>query len=138
MVERALIEVRVFPWRPRARVMKASTPRDLALNADPVNVDYISGCVVVLGVWLAILIAAPLVVLLLAGALFSVELPLPIGFGVLLILWRFAGLMPWRIVILNQLSGEERIETTRSLTRAIRRVREINGERRVYARWACC
>jgi hypothetical protein len=113
-------------------------PRDLALNADPVNVDYISGCVVVLGVWLAILIAAPLVVLLLAGALFSVELPLPIGFGVLLILWRFAGLMPWRIVILNQLSGEERIETTRSLTRAIRRVREINGERRVYARWACC
>jgi hypothetical protein len=66
--------------------MKASTPRDLALNADPVNVDDVAGFVVVLGVWPAILIAAPLVVLLLAGALFSVELPLPIGFGVLLIL----------------------------------------------------
>jgi len=57
MVERAFIEVRVFPWRLRARVMTASTRRGLALNADPVNGDDVAGFVVVLRVWLAILIA---------------------------------------------------------------------------------
>lgn len=136
-MDRALLEIRVFPWRPRARVMKASTLRDFASNADPTDaIDDLTGLVVVLGVWLAILIAAPLIVLLLAGALFSIELPLLVAIAVILLLARFAGLTPWTIVIVDQLSRKERVETTRNLLRARRRIREINDERRIYVRWA--
>lgn len=117
--------------------MKASTLRDFASNADPTDaIDDLTGLVVVLGVWLAILIAAPLIVLLLAGALFSIELPLLVAIAVILLLARFAGLTPWTIVIVDQLSRKERVETTRNLLRARRRIREINDERRIYVRWA--
>jgi hypothetical protein len=61
VIESALLEVRLFPWRPRPRVMKASTLRE-AVDLDQLGgVDDVAGLVLVLvlALWLAILLAAP-------------------------------------------------------------------------------
>jgi hypothetical protein len=116
--------------------MKPSRLRNAANHADPFSADDLTGVVVVFAVWLAILIAAPLIVLVLAGALFSVELPVLIAIGCVLVVGRFAGLIPWTVVIVNRLTGEERHESTRSLFQAARRVREINDDRRLLVRWS--
>ncbi|NYD42141.1 hypothetical protein [Nocardioides panaciterrulae] len=136
MLDSALIDVRVLPWRPRARVMRADTLRD---NADPFTAfDDLQGVVVGLVLWLVILIAAPLLVLVLAVGLLSIEVPVVIGLGLLLLLIRFAGLVPWQVLVIDGLTGEERHERHRSLLRAARRVRAVNGDRRVRVRWAWC
>lgn len=132
--ETALLDVRMLPWRPRARVMD---PDDLRGSADPFfAVDDLAGVVLGLALWLVIIIAAPLIVLVLAAGLFSVELPVAIGLGLLLGIARFAGVIPWTVVILDAVSGEERRESYRSLWRATARIRELNADRRVKVRWA--
>jgi hypothetical protein len=137
MLASALLEVRVFPWRLRTRVMKASTFRDKISNVDPtLGTDDLSGLVIGVAGWLTILLAAPLLVLILAGALFSVELPVLVIVALVLVLARFAGLIPWMVVIVDRSSGQEQRESTRSFVRALRRVREINGDRRIVVRWA--
>lgn len=135
MLETALLDVRVFPWRPRARVMKPATLRE---NADPSlwDFDSVEGVVIGLALWLAILVAAPLVVLVLAAGLFSVELPLVLALAVLLVVARFTGLIPWTVVVLDKVSGEERTERFRNLWTATRRIRSLNHDRRVNVRWA--
>lgn len=134
MLESALIDVRVLPWRPRARVMQPDTLRE---NVDPFSgFDDLQGVVVGLALWLVIIIAAPLIVLLLAAGLFSVELPLVVVLGVLLFLVRFTGLMPWQVLVIDHVTGEERRESYRNLWRAAGRVRSLNSDRRVKVRWA--
>jgi small-conductance mechanosensitive channel len=89
MIESALLEVRFFPWRLRTRVMKAGRLRHAMDYVDPFSADDLTGLVVVFAVWLGIVIAAPLIVLVLAGLLFSVELPLLIALGALFVVARF-------------------------------------------------
>ena len=133
----ALLEIRVFPWRLRTRVMKARTLRAKVAHMDPtLAADDLSGLVLGLGAWLTIMLAAPVLVLLLGAALFSVELPLLLIIGLGLVVARFAGLIPWTVVIIDRVTGNEQRESTRSFLGAMRRVREINGDRRVVVRWA--
>lgn len=134
MLETALLDVRVLPWRPRARVMKPDTLRD---TADPfMAVDDLQGVILGLALWLVIIIAAPLIVLLLAAGLLSIELPIVVALGLLLLMIRFTGLLPWMVVIIDQVTGEERRETYRNLWRAARRIRSVNSDRRVKVRCA--
>jgi hypothetical protein len=76
------------------------------------------------------IIAAPLIVLVLAAMLFSVELVLLIALALLLVAARLAGVIPWTIGVVDLQVGTQRYEKTRSLVRAIRLVRDINGGRR--------
>lgn len=134
MLETALLDVRVLPWRPRARVMNPETLRD---NADPfMAIDDLQGVVLGLALWLVIIIAAPLIVLVLAAGLLSVELPGVLVLGLILLVVRFAGLLPWTVVIVDQVTGDERRESYRNLVRAARRIRAVNSDRRVKVRWA--
>jgi hypothetical protein len=112
-------------------------PDTLRNNVDPFDAfDDLQGVVVGLALWLVIIIAAPLIVLVLAAGLFSVELPIVVVLGVLLLLIRFTGLMPWQVLIVDQVTGEDRRESYRSLWRAVTRVRSLNSDRRVKVRWA--
>jgi hypothetical protein len=134
LLETALLDVRVLPWRIRARVMKPSTLRE---NLDPTLVaDDFSGLLLGLAVWLVIIIAAPVVVLVLAAGLLSIELPVLIVLALVLLLIRFTGLLPWTVLVLDPVSGAEHRERYRSLWRAVRRIRAINSDRRVKVRWA--
>ena len=136
MLAAALLEVRVFPWRLRTRAMSANTFRDKIFSVDPpLGADDLSGFVVGLAVWLMIMLAAPLLVLILAGVLFSVEVPVLVIVALALVLARFTGLIPWTVVIVDRISGQEQRESTRSFVRAVRRIRDINGDRRIVVRW---
>jgi ABC-type transport system involved in multi-copper enzyme maturation permease subunit len=114
--------------------MKADSLRD---KIDPLSgMDDINGVLIGLALWLLIIIAAPLIVLVLAGALLSIEIPIVVALGSLLALIRFTGLIPWTVVIVDQVTGEERREPYRNLWRAADRVRAINTDRRIKVRWA--
>lgn len=133
MVETALLDVRVLPWRPRARVMN---PQTLRANADlGMTPDDLGGVVLSLALWLFVIIAAPVLVIVLAVGLLSVELPIVLALAVLLAVVRF-GLLPWTVVVVHQVSGKERVERYRALWRAVRRIRAVNHDRRVKVRWA--
>jgi hypothetical protein len=137
VAETAVLDVRVLPWRPRARVMKASTLREGLSNFDPLGgADDLHGFVLGLAAWLAIIVAAPVVVLVLAAVLFSVELPIVVAVAALLVVIRFTGFVPWEVLVIDPVSGRERRERHRSLLRAAKAVRGINGDRRVRVRWA--
>ncbi len=136
-LDSALLEVRVLPWRPRTRALEPARVRELASDGDPfLGVDDITGVAITLAVWLAIVVAAPLVVLVLAAALLSVELPVVVALAVLLLLARFTGVIPWTVVVVDRVTGAERREHHRSLVRAVRRIRAVNADRRVVVRWA--
>lgn len=133
MVETALLDVRVLPWRPRARVMN---PQTLRANADlGMTPDDLGGVVLSLALWLFVIIAAPVLVIVLAVGLLSVERPIVLALAVLLAVVRF-GLLPWTVVVVHQVSGKERVERYRALWRAVRRIRAVNHDRRVKVRWA--
>jgi len=133
-METAFLDVRVLPWRPRARVLKPDTLRD---NTDPFFDLDIEGFVIGIALWLLIIVAAPLIVLVLAVLLFSVELPIVIVLAGILVVVRFTGLVPWTVVIVDAVGGgEEKTERYRLLWRAIGRIRAVNSDRRVKVRWA--
>jgi hypothetical protein len=133
----AWLEVRVFPWRPRARVLKASKLRDTVSDGDLLGgADDVASFVIALAVWVAILIAAPVIVLVLAGLLFAVELPILLIIGAVFVLLRFAGVMPWSVVTVDSFSHTEGRTKTRNLLWAMRAVRAVNGRRRVPVRWS--
>jgi hypothetical protein len=116
--------------------MQADTLRS---NADPFCAfDDLQGVVVGLALWLVVIIAAPLIVLVLAAVLFSVELPVVVVLGALLLLIRFTGLVPWQVLAIDQVTGEERREAYRNLWNAAERVRSLNSDRRVRVRLAWC
>jgi len=115
--------------------MKPDTLRD---NSDPFALafDDLGGIVIGIALWIAILILAPLIVLVLAFLLLSVELPIVIALAVILVVVRFTGLMPWTVVVVDTVSGEQTTERHRMLWRAIGRIREVNADRKVKVRWA--
>lgn len=134
MLETAVLDVRILPWHPRARVMKPDTLREIA---DPFTlVDDIQGLIIGLVLWLVVIIAAPVIVLVLAAGLLSVELPIVLAVGLLLLLIRFTGVLPWTVLIIDQVTGEGRRESYRNLWRAVRRIRSVNGDQRVKVRWS--
>jgi len=109
-------------------------PDTLRANLDPSffdAADDLHGVVIGFAVWLVIMLAAPLVVLVLAAGLLSVELPIVVVLAVVFVVVRFTGLMPWEVLIVDLVSGEERRERYRFLWRALRRIREVNNGRRV-------
>ena len=135
LAETAVLDVRVLPWRPRKRMLNPDALRD---NADTVAFagDDLGGILLGLALWVFIIIAAPLLVLVLAAGLFSIELPIVVLMAILLGVARFAGLIPWSVVIINPATGEERRESYRSIWRATARIRGINHNRKVRVRWA--
>lgn|SRR6478609_1030410 len=135
LTEAALLDIRVLPWRPRKRVLKPDTLRNSAGDFAFAG-DDLGGIVIGLALWLVIIIAAPLIVLVLAAGLFSIELPIVVALAVLLAVARFTGLIPWTVVILDTISGAERRESYRSIWRATARIRDINADRHVKVRWA--
>ncbi|MGH3331154.1 MAG: hypothetical protein ACRDPJ_07575 [Nocardioidaceae bacterium] len=79
--------------------MKPDTLRE---NADPfMAVDDLQDVVLALALWLVIIIAAPFIVLVLAAGLLSIELPIVVALGLILLVVRFTGLLPWVVVIVD-------------------------------------
>ena len=73
---------------------------------------------------------------MLAALLLTIELPVVLALAVLVLCARFAGLVPWSVLILDGVTGEQRHESYRWFRGAIARVRSINRDRRVRVRWA--
>ena len=136
----AVLDVRLLPWRPRLRVMKADTLRSETPDLLDLGGDDLEGVVFSLVfsvvLILVILVAAPVLVVLLAILLFSLELPVLLLLGVVLPAARFLGVIPWTVLVLEPSLGAEDRETYRLLWNAVRRVREVNHDRRVRVRWA--
>ena len=116
--------------------MNPSTLRDVT-GPDPVtpSTSDPSDLVFGIGLWLVIMVAAPLVVLVLAVLLLSVEIPVAVALGLILAIVRFAGIVPWTVAIIDA-AGTETYETYRNLVHAVRRIRAINKDRHVSVRWA--
>jgi hypothetical protein len=133
VTQRALLDVRVLPWRLRAR---KPDPDELR-RANPLSgADDLEGLVIGIVLWLLIIVAAPLLALLIAAMLFTIELPVVLALALLLVVIRFAGIVPWTVVVHDVVTGEETRERHRALWRALARIREVNGDRRVEVRWA--
>ena len=115
--------------------MDANTFRDAVVSGPGPGADDLAGLVIGLGLWIFLIIAAPLVVIVLAGPLFTVELPIVLALAVLLIVARFAGVMPWHVLVIDNATGHERLDTTRSIFTAVRMVRDVNLDKRVRVRW---
>lgn len=132
-----MLEVRLLPWRPQARVMRAGTLRDLVSSPDTfMGADDVAGIVIGLALCLGLFIAAPLVVLLLAAVLLPFELTALLVVAAALGAARFCGLMPWTVVTVDAVSGQEARSRHRTLWGAVRRVRATSGQRRVPVRWS--
>jgi hypothetical protein len=109
VIESALLEMQVFAWRPRPRVLKASTVREavdpnLFGGDDPAG---LLGLALSLAAWAAITLLAPLIVPMLAATLFFVEVPLLLVLALGLIAARFAGLIPWTVLIVDRFTGKQ-------------------------------
>lgn len=116
--------------------MSADRFREKVFDSGPdLMFDDLGGIVLGIVVWIGLIIAAPLVVLILAALLFSVELPIVIAIAVLLLVVRFTGITPWTVLTVNQVDGEESRETFRFLPSALKRIRETNQDRRIQVRW---
>ena len=140
-LQSALLEVRVLPWRPRTRVMDPDRFRDgLTPDFDLVDAGDLGGVVVglVLGLalWIVLVLAAPLIVLGLAAAFLPVEIAAVALLALLLVVARLLGVVPWTVLVVDVVQGAEERESYRNLLRAVRRVREVNHDRRVLVRWA--
>ena len=139
-LESALLEVRVLPWRPRRRVLDKDLigeggPPDLVSGADdPAGV--VVGIVLSLVVWILLIVAAPLIVLVLAIAFLPVEIAFVAVLALLLVVARLLGVVPWTVVVVDLVQKTERRESYRNLLHAVRRIRELNHDRRVLVRWA--
>lgn len=141
MIRAAFLDVRLLPWRPRARVMKAE---DLRENADLLDVatgaddpaGFVAGIVVSIALWLFVLVAAPVLVLVLAALLLPAELVVVAALAVVVVLARLLGVIPWVVVEVDLPSGGETRTRHRNLLRALRQVRTVNHDRRVRVRWA--
>jgi hypothetical protein len=125
----AVIDIRVLPWRPRQRRMNPALMRENA--SEVLNVaDDPSSLLLSIGVWIAIVVAAPALVVLLAVSLFPVELLAALILAIAILLIRFAGIVPWTVRVTDH-AGIVNNESHRSLRSAIRRVRTVNADRRI-------
>ncbi|MDM7855318.1 hypothetical protein [Cellulomonas alba] len=123
----AFLDVRLLPWRPRLRHID---PDAVRANADVTAwSDDLAGFALSVVVSVLIFVAAPLVAVVLAVLLLPVEVWLVLSLGVLVVVARFAGLIPWAVVT------PDGVESYRFLPAALRRVRELDPTRRVRVRW---
>lgn len=129
---RAYLDVPVLPWRVRKRKMHPDTLRDMV---SPTGGEDLGGVLLGIAVWVLILVAAPLLVLVLAGVLLSVELLLLAVLAIVLAVSRVTGLVPWTVVLHDSATGARHEESFRSLLRARRRVRDANLDGAVPVRW---
>lgn len=120
----AVIEVQVLPWRPRRRVPDPGI--DLSPLGDAAD-DLIGGVVAVVVGVLAALVA---LVVVLGVVVVLLELWVVGVVALLLLLARFAGVLPW--VVYTGLGTYERY---RWLPNAAARVRELNGSRHARFSW---
>jgi hypothetical protein len=90
--------------------------------------DDLASMLVSLGIWLALIVAAPLIAFVLAVLLLPLEAGLLAIIGFALLAVRFAGISRWTVVITEPI-GHETVELYRNVARALSRVREINGVR---------
>ncbi|UZN03842.1 hypothetical protein [Cellulomonas sp. S1-8] len=120
----AVIEVRVLPWRPRGRVMNHGI--DLSPLSDMAD-DLIGGVVALVVGILSVLL---LLVVLVGVVVVVLELWLVGVVALLLVLARFAGVLPWVVD-----TGRGTYERYRWLPNAARRVRTLNGTRHAQLRW---
>jgi hypothetical protein len=115
--------------------MKPDTLRDISTGF-PDFADDVAGLVISLVLMVAVLILAPVLVVVLAVLLFSVELPIAIAVGLLIVVARFSGLIPWTVLTIDTVTGDGTRVSYRNLFNAIRQVRDTNQDRRVRVRWA--
>ena len=136
----AVLDVRLLPWRPRLRVMKPDTLRESSDQLLDLGGDDLEGVLLSLVLSVAlivlVLVAAPVIVVVLAVLLLPLELQVLLLLAVVLPAARFLGVVPWTVLVLDPVTGEERPERHRFLWQAVRRVREVNHDRRVRVRWA--
>jgi hypothetical protein len=125
----AALRLRVVPWRVRARVLPSSVIRKNAGNVLDVPDDFASMFLSV-GIWLMLVVGAPVIAFALAVMLLPFEVTLVAIIGLVLVAIRFAGVTPWTVVLINS-GGEETTEKYRSIARAVRRVRAVNSSRRI-------
>lgn len=125
----AALHLRVVPWRVRPRRLPSSVIRKNASNVLDFPDDF-AAMFLSLGVWLMLVVGAPVITFFLAVMLLPFEATLVAIIAAGLLAIRFAGLTPWTVVLIHS-GGEEKREKYRSLVRAIRRVRKVNGSRRV-------
>jgi hypothetical protein len=123
----AVLRVRLVPWRPRPRRMDPAKIRDNASGLLDFG-DDLASLFVRVGIWLALIVAAPLITFVLAVLLLPVEAGLLAIIGFALLAVRFAGITHWTLVITGP-GGHETVEHYRNVARALSRVREINGVR---------
>jgi hypothetical protein len=112
-------------------------PDTLRDGIDPfVGADDLGGVLVGLVLWVLVVVTAPLLVLVIAALLLSVELPVAVAIGLLYLVARFAGVVPWTVLVIDPEAGTERRERYRTLWGAVSRVRAVNGGGRTEVRWA--
>ena len=118
-------------------MIDADKLREVVASGDPLaGADDLAGVVISLGLWVAILVLAPLVVLVLAIVLLPLELATVVVVVPLFVVARFAGVIPWKVLLVDALTGEESRESYRNVLTARRRIREVNADQRVPVRWA--
>ncbi|MDM7832345.1 hypothetical protein [Cellulomonas edaphi] len=126
----AALEIRALPWRPRYRKPEAGL--DVTdIGVPDLDDDFGVGIVVAI----ALIVLLPVIVVLLAIVLLPVEALLAVIVGALVLVARFTGVIPWTVTYtdahLDLVSEKHRF-----LPGAVRRVRELNGDRRVRVRWS--
>lgn len=121
---RAVIDVRLLPWRPRARLVDhgIDVPDASSLGDDP-----ISGFITLVLGALSLLLT---LVLLLGVVVVLLELWVVGALALLLLVARFTGVVPWTVFTGD---GYERY---RWLPHAAARVRALNGSRRAEFSWS--
>lgn len=124
----AVLRVRLTPWRPRPRRPDSAKIRE---NIDDILDfgDDLASLVISVGIWLTLIVMAPVITFVLAALLLPVEAGLLAIIGVVLLAVRFLGITRWTLAI-TEPDGCETVEVCRNIVRALGRVREINGSRR--------
>jgi hypothetical protein len=132
----AVLRIRLVPWLPRPRRLGPAQIRDNADGLLDLGDDLASLCISV-GIWLTVIVGAPLLTFILAALLLPIEVGLLALIALVLLAVRFAGITHWTLVI-TEPGGEEIVEHYRNIARALSRVRKINGTRRraVQLTWA--
>jgi hypothetical protein len=137
----AFIDVRLLPWRPRPRRLRRGRANDTLDRLDLLDgvggFDDLGG--LALGVFIAVVIylAAPLLLIILGFLLLPIEMIVVAILGALILLVRFAGVVPWTVVVTNR-DDTAQSERYRNVLRAVSRVRSINSDGRMAVRFSLC
>jgi len=122
-----VLDIALLPWRPRLRRIDSDDVRD---HASWLEFDDLSGLVIGLVWTVVVLVAAPLIAVLLAALFLPVEIWIAATLGVLYVVARFTGVIPWTVI-----TSEGTIERYRFLPTALGRIRSLNESPRPRVRW---